>query len=327
MGIACCPDFADKRGAWFENAFVATFPEVLFFGRFIDDVLAVIAAPSEERVLEIAAAFVYEGVELVWSVSEWNTPFLDLFVFIDPVTNQVEHKPFRKNLNHMERIPWTSNHPKDVKKGTFIGEMSRLATLCSKPAYYTEAIRDLGVTYIARGYPIDLINHWIKEHTSERWRSRLSTPVKSNDDVLVLKTKFNEAWAAFNVHEMGQRISGKWSEFLDGHSDTTDRLLRDPATYWQGIFRDSGLHSSDIAHGASPGESLVRGKTFVTGRGVTYFSRMLDVQRAGFTSAKWIISRKRTRNTYDMVNLWKRTVLSDLYIDRFTIHDVDGWET
>ncbi|MFL4368795.1 hypothetical protein, partial [Enterobacter asburiae] len=68
---------------------------------------------------------------MTWEVSEWNSPFLDMLVYIDPLTGQVEHTPYRKALNHKERIPWASHHPKDVKKGTYIGEMSRLATLSS----------------------------------------------------------------------------------------------------------------------------------------------------------------------------------------------------
>jgi len=119
MGVACSPDLANLFGCYYEER-VLPEERMPFFGRFIDDVLAVVYADSAEEALTIASIISYEGVNLEWSISEWNTPFLDLLVYIDPSSGQVEHKPFHKARNHLECIPWTSHHPKDVKKGTFV---------------------------------------------------------------------------------------------------------------------------------------------------------------------------------------------------------------
>src|SRR6202050_3927005 len=69
--------------------------------------------------------------------------------------------PYRKAQSHQERIPWISHHPLDVKRGTFIGEMSRLATISSLHSTYCDAIKSLAALYIARGYPSDLVYHWL----------------------------------------------------------------------------------------------------------------------------------------------------------------------
>ena len=91
----------------------------------------------------------YDGVKLMWSALEWMTPFLDMQLFIDPASSQVEYKPYCKLLNHLERIPWASHHPYDVKHGTFTGELSRLSVLSSKLCFYLDAVRELKLLYIA----------------------------------------------------------------------------------------------------------------------------------------------------------------------------------
>ena len=82
-----------------------------------------------------------------------------MLLFVDE-NNKLQHKPFHKARSHQERIPWISHHPEDVKRGTFIGEMSRLDTLCSLQLDYKEALEGLAALYVTRGYQMDkgLIN-------------------------------------------------------------------------------------------------------------------------------------------------------------------------
>ena len=147
-------------------------------------------------------------------MSEWNTPFLDLFVYIDPQDGQVHHKPYSKPLNHKERIPWASHHPQDVKKGTFIGEMSRLATLSSKPEHYLDALEELKNLYLARGYPTNLVLKWLKDYRSKRWEDRLKTERIAPEKPFVLKSYFNPAWMNFNVQELGNIVTETWQAEL-----------------------------------------------------------------------------------------------------------------
>src|SRR5436190_21561313 len=157
---------------------------------------------------------------------EWSGPFLDLLVYLDPTDGSVQHKPFRKQRNHLERIPWISAHPKDVKRGTFIGEMSRLATLCSRFESYREALDDLVLIYVSRGYPVELVRAWLKDNTMKRWINRLGESAFERD-AFVLKSVFNPAWEAFNVHELGQTVAQSWSEPLSHMKGSVDRLRSD----------------------------------------------------------------------------------------------------
>ena len=213
MGMSCSPDLANLYGAHFEEKILAPGTALRermpFFGRYLDADLGIVYAATAEEALSLAKEISYDGVEIVWTVSEWHTPFLDMFIYLDPASRTLEYKPYRKPLNHRERIPWASHHPKDVKKGTFIGEMSRLATLSSKSEHYLEALVDLRRLYCGRGYPPDLVRKWLKENTSKRWEQRLNEPIPTSE-VLVLKTHFNPAWSAFNIHELGNRVSISW---------------------------------------------------------------------------------------------------------------------
>ena len=205
--------------------------------------------------------------------------------------NTEQHMPYCKIGNHQERIPWISAHPYDVKRGTFLGEMSRLATLSSKLDHYLAAMRGLVTLYICRGYPVGEVLKWLSSNLSKRWESRLvdksSTAAAAN--VLVLKTQYNLAWNYFNAHELGNVIMEYWHEWLF-RADTGDFNPEFPA----------------------PGKKdpIKLGE--------------LDLRETNIFNSKLILSRKRTRNFLDISNLWKRTVLTgiegqalDGIIDRF----------
>ena len=319
MGVACSPDIANCYGAYYEDLCgIQNMTEVLFFGRFIDDVLGVVEASSAEEALLIASRITYGSVKLTWEVSEWNTPFLDMLVYIDPTTNQVEHTPFRKALNHTERIPFASHHPKDVKKGTFLGEMSRLATLSSKRSHYLDAVRELGLLYIARGYPGDLVNSWIKNYLAVRWADRLSEP-SSAGVVFVLKSTFNPVWSRFNVQDLGQRVKETWisellnEKFYDPRSRTLGESSRPSRTTSISLFPPAGISDTprDTEEPVGSAERFTKvwkdpTVSFPWPEAVMLF----DVRKSDFLDRRFLVSRKRTRNLGDFVHTWNKAVLS-----------------
>jgi len=177
MGVACSPDIANLWGAYFEDHHIindAVWQQhVPFYRRFIDDMFMIVYANSAEEALCITQRLRLDDpdsdvIKLTWEVSEYNVPFLDMLVYVHPIHGTIEHKPYQKKLNHLECVPWTSHHPKDIKKGTFIGEMSRFATLNSTIHGYSESIHELHSLYISRGYPKNLLDHWIKDHFQKR---------------------------------------------------------------------------------------------------------------------------------------------------------------
>jgi len=391
MGQAPSPDIANLWGAYFEEHLFSSERSLkdlgwAFIGRYIDDVLGIVYADSAENALKVASILRYDDpgeqrVRLLWEVSEYNVPFLDMLVYIDPVTGQIGHRPYQKKLNHKERIPWVSHHPKDVKRGTYIGEMSRLATLSSSVEEYVSAIRDLKGLYMARGYPEKLVLTWTKDHLAERWAQRLSEPAPARP-VLVLKTEFNPAWYAFNVDELGSTITTKWMTYLNAIYDhmwrTESAAEKSRREFKPGVplgtsigftpeartfvideypvsvakqkssapLRDEAPSaggpsgSNGTEHGRLPSGSAVElGQGLADARWrrvvpserpcdwiVTHYGRLtdggsgeksveetiFDVKRAGLCDKRWLVSRKRTRNLFDVSQAWKRSLLTEL---------------
>jgi hypothetical protein len=200
---------------------------VAFYGRFIDDGFMILYADSAEDGLSYAKKLVQFGdLTLMWEVSEYSLSFLDMTVYIDQVTGKIEHRPFHKACSYLEQIPFVSHHPLDVRKGTFLGEMSRMAVLSSNSENYIHALEDLQSIYIARGYPSGLIAKWTKDNITKRWINHLRE-ANSDDrtavnrsgvdlsDLLILKTVFNPIWDKFNIHELAEVVVNHWLSSLN----------------------------------------------------------------------------------------------------------------
>jgi hypothetical protein len=305
MGVACSPDIANLWGAYFEDLCFQNDPilreRVAFYRRFIDDIFMVVYADNAAEALQIAQRLSLDDpgcddIKLTWEVSEYHLAFLDMMVYIDPHSGRIEHTPYMKRLNHLERVPWISHHPKDIKKGTFIGEMSRLATLNSTHDGYAESIYDLKLLYIKRGYPTNLLEVWIKDNFQKRWNTRLSNLSAGSADVFVHKTEFNPAWMLFNVQKLGETITESWRSHLhklyDRQIDSAKRN-GDPVEPW-------------VCPRASP-----RPKDWIR---LFLDGMTFDVIRTGLPDRRFLVSRKRTSNLFDLTNTWKKVILSDTFL-------------
>ena len=300
--------------------------------------MIVYAETAADALAHARSIVAFQGLELTWEVSERSLNFLDLMVYVDPVTMKLEWRPFRKARNNLERIPFASHHPIDVKRGTFLGEMSRMAVLSSSSANYLDALSDLARIYLARGYPFPLVKKWIKENSAKRWANRFSEKRTSGvtDDLaasklLVLKSTFDPAWDAFNIHELGDIIvktwvhdiaamRTRWTTFWNSGSDAT-------------VSQPSGTANTgyDVAEYAGPSRVLTAitpagGKTVdapgedtaepwlkylrkaKTGRSYVV-DQHLDISKLGFTNARWLVSRKKVRGLADILNKLKRDAL------------------
>ena len=287
MGVADSPDLANLYGYHFEKrAKILEHPDIFYYGRYIDDCLAIVYAESEQHAVDILSGLVkFDNCTITWDCSEKSQPFLDMLLYKDD-DNTLQHMPYRKNGNHQERIPWISAHPYDVKRGTFYGEMSRLATLSSKLEHYLAAMRGLVALYIKRGYPADEVHKWLYSNLSKRWDERLAIkPANESADILVLKTQYNLAWNYFNAHQLGDTIFGYWREWLN-RADTGTFNNEYPAP------DNRDLRVSNWGTGESEG--------------------LWDLRKTNLFNSKVILSRKRTRNFLDLTNLWKRSVIENL---------------
>ena len=305
MGVSDAPDLANLYGVHFEERVnILTHPQVAFYGRYIDDCFAIVYAESANEALELISSRVkFDGCVIEWAVSDSQCQFLDASIF--RVENQLKWKPFVKLGNNRERIPWVSHHPYDVKRGVYIGELSRLAVICSHKDIYIEAIRDLNNLYWTRGYPIPLVMSWCKKNMQERWEKRFSL---RNDDsvsdqsVLVLKTRFDDVWNWFSAAELGKTIVGYWEEWyeraVEGRYSQSDPSRPFPC------------HSLEQEHSLTD----VRPELFRVIRGTDSEEELFvpDLGKIGILGAKWLVSRKRNTNLLDLSNVWKKIVFQKI---------------
>ena len=298
MGVADSPDLANLFGWFFERrARVLEEPSIPFYGRYIDDCLSIVYASSEQEAVDIVAnRIVFDGCTIEWNASSYGAPFLDMFLYRDE-SNLLQHMPYRKSGNHQERIPWISHHPLDVKRGTFIGEMSRMATLCSLRSHYNDALRGLVALYVKRGYPRELVLSWLKNKKEERWNNRLRDTPPARSDVLVLKTEFNTAWNYFNAKELGDTILGYWR-------DAIEHIERGEA-YKLGLSQPDANAFEGLADAAYSCKTDLPG---ASGEVVTF----PDIRKLNILNHRVITSRKRTRNMFDLTSLWKQIVFAKL---------------
>jgi hypothetical protein len=297
MGISDAPDLANLFGWFFErHCNVLGHPLIPFYGRFIDDIIGVVYASSETEAVNIISIVKFEGCVIEWGASDHYLPFLDMTIYRD-ANNRLQHMPYRKARSHQERIPWISHHPLDVKRGTYIGEMSRLATLCSLHSHYIDAIKSLSALYIVRGYPSNLIVNWTRNNIATRWQNRLSENRREHEDLLVLKSQFNTAWNYFSATELGDTVLGYWRGWLAAAESNT-YSARYP------------MFSGDC--GDLEGTEPARCAVVVTPSGP---SPVPDIRTIAFANRRMIVSRKRTRNLFDLTSLWKKTVLNRLERD------------
>jgi hypothetical protein len=285
-------------------------PALIFYGRYIDDALVIVYAESEQQALAYCETINIYNCTLTWSASDWAIPFLDMHIYKD-TSNKLQHMPYRKARNSHERIPWITSHPITVRRGTFVGELSRMATLSSTYDVYLDAVKGIVGLYTSRGYPYDIVIGWTKKYIKERWQKRIyvapQEAVRSASDVLVLKSEYNLAWDYFSATALGNTMMDTWRNGIDASLSTT----------WHTTdYRpfDDPKYGSQIAS-SSRGQLFDCDPEFLTefrvtdGTGV---AEMPDLRKLGFLDKRFLVSKKRTRNLYDLTSLWKKTVLAKM---------------
>ena len=226
-----------------------------------------------------------------------------MLLFVDE-NNKLQHKPFRKARSHQERIPWISHHPEDVKHGTFIGEMSRLDTLCSLQSDYKEALEGLAALYVTRGYQMDKVSYWINKYKQECWSKRLSEETKETHEVLVLKTQFNTTWNYFSALQLSDHIFGYWHGWID---QAKTGSFNKEFPWYEDNFGDLDWTGE---------QCLFMDDDFI-GKLVP------NITKINILNRKMIVSRKRTKNLFDYSNLWKRLVIEKMELDLHSTFDLN----
>jgi hypothetical protein len=325
MGAAGSPDMANMFGLWYETEWMDKLDnnsDVLFFGRYLDDIYSVVLADSPDEASSLLKSIVHYGdVKLLWEPPSDKANFLDLTTEVRG--DRIYHEPFVKAMSHRERIPWSSAHPKDVKKGTFCSEISRLATLCSDYDVFAVQCNEAVNLYIGRGYPKGLVTRWLEDQKQKRWANRLA-PQEAEDPArtfFTLKTQFNEAWKGFNVQELESRITAQWSDHQDPPVTGSKRKLG------EGEPRSRAPKKRKITLGLQgpryPGQSRLRltqddgaEVVFRTGTSAVFSEFQARQQHQSETrwtqqwidTGRFIVSRRKNTQLWDITRNWNRTV-------------------
>ena len=337
MGVACSPDIANLYGNWFERDWIHQAQCVAFYHRYIDDIFAIVYIDDwdpeylgeRDARSYMSETICFDGCTIDWEPPTDALAFLDLWIYIDG-DRTLQWKPYCKAGNHRERIPWESAHPTDIKRGTFIGELSRLATLSSKLEHYLAAVRDLSNLYVQRGYPAKVISHWKKQYIRKRWEVKDLPKTDCEDHVIMLKTVFNDAWNSFNIHELEHvmiqpilQYMAEWrareplSYLSPDEVDNVipmDSLLGNHVDVFVEEFagRTLGGASADVIIEALSDRTAPLLKRLVTvqaldGELSTSEMNLLNYEYWILGNRQFLLSRKRTANVGDLVTRWRRS--------------------
>ena len=222
MGVPAAPDvaqlhctFEESTAEWFKN------DNMLLYRRYIDNRLVVLIAEDKTSAIEQLSDLSFDSLEVISEVDERSTTFLDLSISLE--NDSIVFRPYRKPLNYYERLPFSSSHPLLVKRGAFLGEMSRMACLCSFKKDYKTAVYQVLDIYLHRGYPIGMLNFWMKNNYKSKWQSRVLKEKDTNEEQehLWLKSEYNPLWSKIDLPRIFSTMSDELKRNFPSLKDDT----------------------------------------------------------------------------------------------------------
>ena len=133
---------------------------------------------------------------------------------------------------------------------------------------------------------------------SGRNSSPHSSPPR-NESVLVLKSRYDDIWNYFSAAKLGKTVTEYWAEWLE--------------------CAERGDYSADPAHPFLPydpsGHKIVdvQPDLFHTALGKDGEIKFTpNLGKIGLLGSRWIVSRKRNKNLFDLTTKWKNTVFDKL---------------
>ena len=171
MGTPPAPSYATLYYAIHEMSYVPRYPNLQYYGRYIDDVIG-IWLPDNEKTTD----------DINWNKFQKNTPFGVLqweftsrttsLNFLDVqftiILNTIETSLYEKELNLYLYLPPHSSHSPGMIKGLISGMILRIQRLTSNQNKILPTIKDFYFRLLARGYSKDIlkpifIKYYIKQ--------------------------------------------------------------------------------------------------------------------------------------------------------------------
>jgi hypothetical protein len=135
---------------------------------------------------------------------------------------------------------------------------------------------------------------------------QIKHPKRGSFRHFVLKSEFNPAWTLFNVRELGDIITQHWCSHLVNKYEHERKFCQQNQLPFEDWFWP--------VPSAAPRDWMSR---FLIGS-------LFDTHKAGLCDRCFLVSRKQTRNMFDLTNTWKRLILSDTFFthDDFIINEL-----
>ena len=156
MGAPPAPPYATITYGHHEHKFVPRHPNLLFYRRYIDDIIGIWLPDPDEQTNRLKWNSLCDDIngyhDLKWEIEEPTTSvtFMDLTLTVD--NGAINTNLHEKDLNLYLYIPPHSNHSNSLLTGLVSGCIYRIFRLCSNTADAKHHLQNLLRRLVARGY-------------------------------------------------------------------------------------------------------------------------------------------------------------------------------
>lgn len=134
--------------------------EIVFKGRFIDDILSIIDVTGIEIEIQewLNQMFQHDFLKFTYEYSGNSVNFLDLTIELDH-DNNIHTKIYKKPMSKHEFVHYNSNHPRHLLNSLPYSSGLRIVRSCSDPQTRIEELHSLLNKFRRRDYPDELLSH------------------------------------------------------------------------------------------------------------------------------------------------------------------------
>ena len=224
MGTLCAPAFANVC-LGFREQFVSSIVQtaerlkdgLIFYVRYIDDIFIIFKGTRtalQSCLDDISSKL--QPFKIGWEVNSCAQPkaFLDVEFFFEQGFGPVgiQSRVFRKRMNQHQYIPWSSAHPKTVKKAFIKAELTRFMVISSTKELFEERVQEFMNALGRRGYPSTILQIWKKQ---VQYEDRLYSLSKRKDtsvrgQPLMLPSSYDEVWEYTDLRSIFNVMRNEW---------------------------------------------------------------------------------------------------------------------
>ena len=169
MGTRMGPSYTCLFMGHIEEQIFSRYPGPLpdLFKRFIDDCFGVSTLPKTELqdFIQYVSNF-HPSLKFTHVISETSLPFLDINVILQPGFNTISTSVHYKPTDSHSYLLFSSSHPKATKESIPFSQFLRLRRLCSQDEDFIKKTKDMSQFFMARGYPLTLIQQELERAMS-----------------------------------------------------------------------------------------------------------------------------------------------------------------